>query len=158
VRPADDPQAQATEQEAQDMGRRWLRDLQRGRAQARLRLGQAVRPLLPSSAPADARGRLGSTKWKGTPLGPGYFDRIGPREVELEARVAPSQVPRVVGAADDAAPDDGEWDVPVPVPATPTPVSPGLKHSSGSAKKFVMPAAVSFYGKPAEKAKSKGPL
>jgi hypothetical protein len=102
--------------------------------------------------------RLGSAKWKGTPLAPGVLERIGPREVELDTRVPASQIPRVVGAAEDAAPDadDAAWEV--PTPHTPSRAAPGLTNSTGSARKFIMPVAASFYASAAPKAQGKGPL
>jgi hypothetical protein len=116
-------------------------------------------------------GRLGTSKAR-TPPHAGALERIGPREVELAAQVPLSQLPRIQGVAEDAdaPPDDDAWDVPVPrvsvctpvkSPASAsvlTPASPVITSSAGSAKKFVMPGAVSFYAKVAEKAKPNGPL
>lgn len=69
-----------------------------------------------------------------------------------------TQVPRLVGAVEDAvvADDNGAWDI--PVPHTPARAAPGLTNSDGSVRKFVMPAAASFYASAAPKAQGKGPL
>jgi hypothetical protein len=74
-------------------------------------------------------------------------------------------MPKIVGTAEDAsALENDDWEVPTPrsrsmvTPSTPTPVSPKLTNSMGSAKKFVFPGAASFYVKAPEKAKAKGPL
>jgi hypothetical protein len=107
---------------------------------------------------------LGQAKWKGTPLSSGYYDRIGPREVELDAQISASQMPKIVGTSEDAdVPDNDEWEVPTPrvhalTPSTPAPASPALANTSLSAKKFVMPAVSSFYSKAPPKPKANGPL
>jgi DNA repair and recombination protein RAD54B len=104
----------------------------------------------------------------------GALERIGPREVEFDEKILVMLLPRLAGVAEDAdAPfgaADDECEVPVPRvgvhspvrPPAPTPApaleSPAVTSSAFSAKKFVPPVAVSFYSKPLEKAKAKGPL
>ncbi|TDL24190.1 hypothetical protein BD410DRAFT_745512 [Rickenella mellea] len=125
---------------------------------------------------------MGSTKWNGEPLRPGYSCHIGGKTVELDAKVSAYQVPRIIGvvAPDSIDLDDVETDLEARGPlaadddATPVVISvtstrkaaipvlendeepPVRASTAASLTKFVAPT--NFYAKPSDPNKGKGPL
>jgi DNA repair and recombination protein RAD54B len=103
---------------------------------------------------------LGVSPWKGVPLFGGYNERIGAREVELDAQIPFSQMPRIIGVSEEAEEAQyDEWEVHSPrkVPGTPLAAAAAASPAPTvlAVKKFVPPAT--FYGQPSEKSNTKGP-